>query len=71
MVLTYLHIKLCVYGHYLKVEGRVALGPSPMWGEGTVPPFIRELNRCTSPFEIFLQIQTPGKVFVCLFVCLG
>ena len=35
-------MKLCLYDHYLKVEGRVARGPPPVCGEGVVPPFVRD-----------------------------
>ena len=30
-------MKLCLYDHYLKVEGRAARDPPPVFGEGVVP----------------------------------
>ena len=35
-------MKLCLYDHYLNVEGRAARGPPPVCGEGAVPPFVRD-----------------------------
>ena len=35
-------MKLCLYDHYLKVEGRTARVPPSVCGEGVVPPFVRD-----------------------------
>ena len=35
-------MKLCLYDHYLKVEGRAARGPPPVCGEDVVPSFVRD-----------------------------
>ena len=35
-------MKLFLYDHYLKVEGRATRGPPPVCGEGVVSPFVRD-----------------------------
>ena len=35
-------MKVCLYYHYSKVEGRVTRDPPPVCGEGVVPPFVRD-----------------------------
>ena len=59
-------MKLCLYYHYLKVEGRVARVLPTLCGESAVPPFVRD-QRLPAENEHKALSEYFGEIYLSLF----